>query len=135
MSCLTRAFPFLISDWVPEGDRHMDLVLNLLPIMELIFSPKISKGMLGSLETHHLIFKELFPKVTVINKQHHLDHYPKMISDVGPATLYWCMRFEGKNNTLSCHGAVMCNFKNACKTLARLCQLFNASFGVPVIHR
>lgn len=41
MWCLTRTFPFLLSEKVQNEDEYMDLIIYLLRIMEIVFAPKI----------------------------------------------------------------------------------------------
>jgi len=91
----------------------MDLILNLLTIVYVIFSPYVPKGSLPLLDIlireHRVIFKELFPAERRNNKHHHLDHYPEAMAEFGPSRGMWCMRFEGKLEVFSKHRRVMCN--------------------------
>lgn len=68
--CLLRAFPFLIFDWVPTANEHLQLTL-LLKIMEIIFAPKVAVSLISYLRaliTNFLLkFKKLFPTVNMIN--------------------------------------------------------------------
>lgn len=78
--CLVRAFPFLVYEKMRNGDEHMEMILILLQIMELVFLPKITKSLIPYLRTlitnFIQVFKKLFPEINLINKFHHLSHYP-----------------------------------------------------------
>ena len=124
--CLVRVFPFLLTEKVPKGNKHMQLILLLLRIMEIVFAPKISRSILPYLRylinDFFEVFKKLYPDVNFINKFHHLVHYPDCIRWMGPLTLFWCMRFEVKHGQIKERGQVVHNFKNCPKTLLRVCQ-------------
>lgn len=45
-----RAFSFLVSGKIPNGDEHMNLLLTLLRIVELIFAPKITRTLIPLLQ-------------------------------------------------------------------------------------
>ncbi|KAK3918074.1 Cannabinoid receptor 1 [Frankliniella fusca] len=64
-------------------------------------------------------------KVHVINKLHHLKHYPDMIREFGPLVRMWCAKFEGRMKIFRQHSAICCNFKNPPKTMADMFQLSN----------
>lgn len=124
--CLIRVFPFLVSDKVPKGERHMELITLFLRIMEIVFAPKINKSLRPYLS--HLIkdlfemFKKLFPDINFINKFHHLLHYVECIKWSGPLINFWCMKFELKHGQLKERSHVMHNYRNCPKTLLRICQ-------------
>lgn len=124
--CLLRAFPFLISDWVLTREEHLQLILFLLRIMEIVFAPKVTVSLMSYLRA--LIrdflekFKQLFPDVHMINKFHHLTHYPDCILWSGPLQLYNCIRYEAKHNEIKLRAQNVHNFKNPPKTLIRIVQ-------------
>lgn len=124
--CLLRIFPFLISNWVPTGEKHLQLILLLLRIMEIVFAPKVTTSLMSYLRaliTDFLeTFKQLFPDVRMINKFHHLTHYPHCILWSGPLQLYNCMRYEAKHNEIKLRSQNVHNFKNPPKTLIRVVQ-------------
>ena len=120
--CLIRMFPFLIGDLIPEGDKYFSLILILLEIMDIIFAPSVSMEQTISLED--LInrmfskFYSLFPTTRPINKFHHMAHYPAAIRTYGPATGYWCMRYEAYHNICKRVAHINCNFINIPKSVA-----------------
>jgi len=98
--CLIRNIPLIFADVVPEGDKHWHLMLLLLHIVNIIFSPCISQGMTIFLKhlivEHHRLFKELYPSRNLIPKHHLMIHYPECIRKIGPLIHVWTMRYEAK---------------------------------------
>lgn len=125
--CLMRIFPFLVLDKLPEDDEHLSLISLLNRINEIVFSHKSNIHLLPYLMDliieHETLFRRLFPTVNVINKHHHLWHYPLCMLKVGPLRSLWCMRFEAKHHLFKKYGAVCCNFKNLPLSMARIGQI------------
>lgn len=86
--CLARTFPFLVFHKVPLGDTHMEFLLYLLRVMEIVFAPKVTRSLMAYLDAlvkdFQRKFKELFPAINPINKFHHMDHYSEGILWSGP---------------------------------------------------
>lgn len=126
MWLLTRALPFLLSNKIKEDDQYMQLILYLLRLMNLIFSPKIYHSTLPYVHQLTLDFLQylhrVFPEVTWINKLHHALHYIECIAWSGPLVIYKCSRFEAKHNELKKRAQNVNNFKNPPKTLIRVTQ-------------
>lgn len=128
MWCLLRVFPFIISGYInDEEDRnHMNLILLLLRIMEIIFALKLTKSLMPYLRALIIefinLFRELFPEKNLINKIHHMMHYPECIEYSGPLLKQWCMGFERKHGPMKQRAQAVNNFKNAPKTLIKICQ-------------
>ena len=122
--CLIRNVPLIFGDVVSEGDDHWRLLLLLLQIINIIFSPVITYGMTIFLKhliiEHHNLFKEVYPHRRLIPKHHFMIHYPRAIRKIGPIIHVWTMRFEAKHrffkNTIK-------NFKNLTKSLAKKHQM------------
>ena len=122
--CLVRNIPLLFGDIVPEGNQNWFLLLLLLQIINIIFSPSVTLGMTVLLKhlimEHHELFKALYPHRNLIPKHHFMIHYPSCIRKIGPLIHMWSMRFEAKHrifkNTLK-------NFKNITKSLAKKHQM------------
>jgi len=126
MWCLLRNLPVLIGDLVADDDQVWLLLCQLLKISSVIFSPSctiaVTYYLKHLIDDHLLLFKDLFPLVNIIPKQHFMIHYPRMIRIFGPLCHMWCMRFEGKHlyakqlcSTVKC-------FKNIAKTVAHRYQ-------------
>ncbi len=114
--CLMKNIPLLFGDIVPLGDKNSFLLLLLLHILNLVFSPCISKGMTVHLKyliiEHHELFKELYPHKNLLPKHHFMVHYPACIRKIGPLVHMWSMRFEAKHKVLK---NTLKNFKNITK--------------------
>lgn len=99
---LLRAFPFLFNKYITSVCRpYMNVILLMIKIVDIVFSPEITQYMLCELERcielHERTFCNLFPDVNLINKHHHLRHYVNFIMRRGPLTLYSCLRYEAKH--------------------------------------
>ncbi|XP_036138783.1 uncharacterized protein LOC118644388 isoform X2 [Monomorium pharaonis] len=126
MWVLLRAFPFMVAEKIEREDEHMDLILILLRIMEIVLAPKVTKSLMPYLQalTKDLMdtFRKLYPNINLINKFHHLIHYADCILWAGPLRCYFCMRFEAKHAEIKLRAQNVNNFKNPPKTLIRVCQ-------------
>lgn len=130
MWCLVRMLPFLIGDKVPIGHEHYELLLLLLRCMDIIFSPFVEKSQLLYLKhliaEHHTNFKYLYPDFRLINKHHHMVHYPTCILMCGPLSGSSCFKYETKNSFSKTVGHINCNFRNICKSVAVKHQMHHA---------
>ena len=99
--CLLRNIPLMFGDVVERNDRHWNLLLLLLQIVNIVFAPYLTKGMTVYLKylivEHHQLFKQLFPGKNLLPKHHTMIHYPRCIQNIGPLIHMWCMRYEGKH--------------------------------------
>lgn len=81
--CLARHLPLLLGNRVPKEDEKLQLFLLLLEIVELVFSPVISREQASYLqaiiEEHHVRFVEQYPAASIIPKMHYIIHYPRTI--------------------------------------------------------
>ena len=118
--CLIRNTPLIFGDFVEREDAHWLFLILLLQIVNIIFSPIVTDGMVTFLNhlicDHHNMFKELFPDKRLIPKHHLMIHYPRCIRKVGPLIHLWCMRFEAKHYTFK---KSVKNFKNLTKSLVK----------------
>lgn len=116
--CLIRNLPLIFGDLVEVGDKHWSLLLLLLQIINIVFSPVISEGMTIYLKhlicEHHTLFKELYPR-NLIPKHHFMTHYSRCIRKIGPLVHVWGMRYEAKHRFFK---KSVKNFKNITKSLA-----------------
>lgn len=131
---LLRALPFLIGHKIPDEDlKHFELLIKLMKIVEISFSPQLNEFIICKLEEHiyyhHMMFKQLFPNKNMINKHHHLTHYPQTIRTKGPTLLYSCLRFESKHYLFKKQIYVSQNYINLPKSLAKR-QSLNQSFNI-----
>ncbi|XP_050988379.1 uncharacterized protein LOC127179124 [Labeo rohita] len=100
--CLLRNVPLIFGDIVPQDDEHWQLLLLLLQIVNIVFSPVLTEGLTVYLKhliaEHHRLFKCLFPDRNLLPKHHLMMHYPRCIRNIGPIVHMWSMRFESKHN-------------------------------------
>lgn len=80
MWTLARNTPLLIGRDIDEDDPHWLHYLELLQMLELIFSPIVRPDtpayLQVKIEDHLLKFKELYPDASIIPKIHFLVHVP-----------------------------------------------------------
>lgn len=74
--CLLHNMPLLFGDLVQRDDKHWLLLLLLLQIVNIVFSPVLTEGMTIYLKhliiEHHQLFKKLFPERNLLPKHHTL---------------------------------------------------------------
>ena len=125
--CLLRNVPLIFGDLVASTNQHWALLILLLQIVNLVFSPTLSQGLCVYLKhlivEHHKLFKEVYPQKRLLPKHHFLIHYPRCIQKIGPVLHSWCMRYEGKHNFFK---KQLKSFKNVTKTLAKKHQYYMA---------
>jgi len=123
---LLRYLPLIVGDLVPTDNKHWHFLLHLSELVDLLFCPVFSIGMvtyLRELIADHLsMFVELYSNgengVRLKPKHHLLIHMPTVILQSGPLVEMNCMRYELKNSFLKRCAHTICNFSNVCKTLA-----------------
>ncbi|XP_045078395.1 uncharacterized protein LOC123491558 [Coregonus clupeaformis] len=117
--CLLRNLPLIFGDLVQKDDKYWQLLLLLLQIVNIVFSPILTEGMTICLKhliaEHHRLFKYLFPDRNLLPKHHFMIHYPRCIRNIGPI-LHSCMRYEAKHNLFK---KQLKSFKNVTMTFAK----------------
>ena len=117
----------ILGDYVPEEDEHWLLVITLLQIMNIVFSPVLSISdtilLRLKIKAHHELFLKLFPNRWLTPKMHLMVHYPRLIRTIGPLILHWTMRFEGKHQFFKQLSHSTRCFKNISKSFAKRHQL------------
>ena len=80
MWCLGRVLPFLIGEFIPEGDHHWHNFITLLTIMDFVFAPTTTADkadLVAALIQDFLAdFKQLYPDRNLIPKMHYMTHMP-----------------------------------------------------------
>ena len=83
MWCLAKFLPLMIGAVVPDDDEHWQHYLQLLEIIDIVFSPVVNTDDLGVLEgiieEYLWNFTQIYPGKSVIPKMHYLVHYPSHI--------------------------------------------------------
>lgn len=122
--CLVKNIPLLFGDIIPPGNQNWNLLLLLLQIMNIVFSPTVTLGMTIHLKhlivDHHKLFKHLYLQRNLLPKHHFMIHYPSSIRKIGPLLYMWSMRFEAKHKMFK---DSFKNFKNITKSLAKKHQM------------
>ena len=132
----------MIGHYVPENDEHWMHYIELLDIMDLIFSPTVHPNMPGYLEENLEMFVTLYGGASIIPKMHFLIHVPRLLERqviiyvhtfiplnphvdesfilcrFGPLVRFWTMRFEAKHQYFKSLASRMGNFINITYSLA-----------------
>lgn len=111
------------------ANEHWLFLLHLAHLVDLIFSPSFTDGMIRYLQSvisdHMQKFKELFGSNVRLRAKHHLlVHIPTVIRKSGPVGGMCCLRYELKNSFFKRSASIMSNFTNISKTLAYRHQCF-----------
>ena len=121
-----RLIPFILCSLIPVDDDYYTLVVELIELCQIVFTPVITlptinllKGKIGE---HFRNFKKHFPNISITPKQHYMIHIPSMIKQLGPMIRHSCFGFESAHNYFK-ELARKQNFKNLPKSLAERCQL------------
>lgn len=99
--CLVRNAPLIFGDVLERNNSYWNLLLLLIEIVNIVFSPIVTNGMTylkHLINDHHKLFRSLFPERRFIPKHHFMIHYPRCICKIGPLIHIWCMGFEAKHN-------------------------------------
>lgn len=130
-----RMLPFFLNSLIELDidDGVYMLLVNLIKIVQIIYSPTISsqtiKVLENDIETHLKDFKIIFPDVNITPKQHYLVHIPRMIAELGPPVRSACYSFEAAHKYFK-RIAQKQNFKNLCLSISQRYQrLLCADFG------
>ena len=126
MMALSRHFPLLIGDIVPQDDEHWTFFLLLLRICNIALSPVCTFDTIPYLtqliEEKLSKFNVLYPGSRLIPKFHYMIHYPSQIEKFGPLIHSWTMRHESKLSFIKrCSKR---SFKNVTQTAAKKHQLW-----------
>ncbi|XP_028417997.1 uncharacterized protein LOC114542721 [Dendronephthya gigantea] len=137
-----RLLPFFIGPFVDSNGPHYQFLIQLIQIVQLIFSPVIKLENIDYLaeliQQHLTTFKDLFPNCNIIPKQHYLLHIPSTIRMLGPMVRSSCFSFESAHNYFK-ELARKQNFKNLPLSLAKrhqfnLCSNYGDSNENPSSH-
>ena len=128
-----RLLPFIIGPLVSTEDQYYSFLMELIEIVQIIFSPVIKSDTIDQLRVliaqHLSKFKDLFPNINILPKHHYLVHIPTTIQMLGPMVRSSCFSFESAHRYFK-ELARKQNFKNLPFSLAKRHQ-FNecCNFG------
>ena len=141
---LSREFPMLVADLIPQNDEKWYAFLVLLKICAIALSPVCSYDTISFLrvliEEKLNLFRKLYPQSSMIPKQQYMVHYPSQISRLGPLIQSWNMRQEAKLSFIK-RVSRRSNYKNVCLTVAKkhqfwLCyQMLSSNLLVPTLEQ
>jgi len=98
--CFSRHLGVIIGDLVPINSEFWQLYILLRQIIQIVTLKTIQPGhdlLLKTIITeHHELYLKLF-STNLKPKYHHLLHYPYIMSEVGPISHLWSMRYESKH--------------------------------------
>jgi hypothetical protein len=121
MLSLFRYLPVILGPFIPMGDRHWALFLQLQTLVDIAYAPSLTDTMLDYFEElyedHMLLYKKLYPEIPVKPKQHFLVHFKTIVKENGPMRHLSCLKYELRNGFFKRLSHVVCNFKNISKTL------------------
>ncbi|CAF1144225.1 unnamed protein product, partial [Didymodactylos carnosus] len=122
--CLFKLLPIIFD--VIEQLTTLELYTCLREIVEYVFARPFRKTWLPRLQQLTVRFHSLMVHHTperVVPKVHFVTDYSPLILMNGPATRYWCMRYEAKRLYFKQLALRSFNFKNIPFTLAKRHQL------------
>ena len=83
MNLLGHLLPLITGDFILEDDQHWKLFLQLMDIVDILFSPTTSADFAAYVSTfisdHHHEFCKLYPEHRVIPKMHFMVHMPQLM--------------------------------------------------------
>ena len=83
MWTLGRFLPLAIGHLISKDNEYWINYLRLLNIMDILFSPRVSKEDCSYLEAliyeHHYTLKLLYPHIHITPKLHYMVHMPRLI--------------------------------------------------------
>jgi len=83
MWLLGRILPIVVGEHVPEDDEQWLLFLQLMDIVDLLFSPKTTEDhavyLISLINDHHQTFSELYPDASILPKHHFFLHMPRLM--------------------------------------------------------
>ena len=117
---LLKYLPLPIGSDVPSDNKHWKFLLHLCLLVDLIFAPWFTHGMvlyMSEVIAEHLsLFVDLYSSdhIRLRPKHHLLVHLPGIVLKSGPLIRMSCMRYELKNSFFKRSAHVVC----ICRTLA-----------------
>ena len=77
--------PLMIGYFIPDDDEHWQLFLQMMDIVDHLFSPKLSAEHATYVATlireHHEEFSRLYPHRSIIPKMYFMIHMPRLIRE------------------------------------------------------
>ena len=78
-----RILPIVVGEHIPEDDERWLLFLELMDIVDLLFSPKTTEDyafyLISLINDHHQTFSKLYPHASILPKMHFFLHMPRLM--------------------------------------------------------
>ncbi|CAC5376006.1 unnamed protein product [Mytilus coruscus] len=105
MLSLISILPFIMARKIERGNKKGLTFLKLIQITFVCHSPDEAQETVEDLqklvESHHMNFRQEYPKASVLPKMHFLVHMANQIQRFGPGRFQSSMRFEAKHAFLN----------------------------------
>jgi hypothetical protein len=125
--CLVRCLPFIVYDYVPHDNLHLQNLILMSKIINFSLAYFIQKDKIIDLSTmitlHSYGFAHCYPDVPFTPKSHFMHHLPQNIHRFGLLRHQWCMRFEASHQWYKEISRVSKNHKNLPFTLCNRQQM------------
>ena len=120
---LLKYLPIIMGDKVESDVQDWHVLLSLSHLVDLLFAPRFTAGMVDYLRDviadHLNLFKHVYGNLVSLKPKHHLlVHLPTIINQNGPLVGMNCLRYEMKNSFMKRCANNVCNFRNICHSLA-----------------
>ena len=83
MWLLGRVLPILVGDYIDEDDEYWKLFLQLMDIVDILFSFRVSDEhvayVAALIHDHHHEFRRIYPTCNVIPKMHFMVHMGRLM--------------------------------------------------------
>ena len=126
---LATILPMIVGPYIDLDDKYYINLLECLEICRIVFSFEVTEHMIlylsDLIESYLSGFKSLYGHL--IQKQHHLIHYPSVILDMGSLMNYQCQRCEAKHRLFKKLVNVIGCYKNIPYSLAMRHQFIQGS--------
>lgn len=126
MLCFVKNLGLIIGNLVPYNSEVWSIYIILDKILNILLCKWIKLEDLQILKNliteHHITYLKIF-RTHLKPKHHHIIHYPLIIQNSGPLSLFWSMRFEGKHRELKSTANSITSRKNTSKSLSIKQQL------------
>ena len=120
MMSLVTFLGIIISNTIPQSDKHWNLYKYLCEIYDIVMSPRFVSAHTELLKDSIKQLNELYLNIYghLKPKFHNMTHYPRIILDNGPPTKFWTARFESYYQGIKSNAHSPSNTRNLIKTIA-----------------
>lgn len=121
LKTLFKYLPFLLGQFIPVGDKHRAIFIQLQTLVDIAYVPSLTGVMLDYFEEmyedHMFLYTKLYPEIPIKPQKYFLVHFKIIVKENGPLRNLFCLKYEWRNGFFKRLSHVICNFKNISKTL------------------